>query len=97
MRSNVIPTLLLGLLYPIASLAGKAVVHDDSFVPDHILRVAVAEVSTGCEKRMSVVTNGTMPGPVIHLVPGVISWIRVYNDMEDHNLTMVSTSVTLTS
>ncbi|KAK5662311.1 hypothetical protein OQA88_8217 [Cercophora sp. LCS_1] len=88
MRSNTISTLLLGALYPIASLAGQGVVHDYSFVPDHILRVTYAEVSTGCEKRMSVVINGTIPGPAVHLLPGAVSWIRVYNDMAGQNLTM---------
>lgn len=89
MRSNAVSTLLLGALYPIASLAGQGAIHDDSFTPDHILRVTYAEVSTGCEKRMSVVTNGTIPGPALHILPGAISWVRVFNDMEDQNLTMV--------
>ena len=35
---------------------------------------------------------GTAPGPKITLTEGQTSWIRVYNDMEQQNLTVVSCS-----
>jgi Multicopper oxidase len=89
MRSSTLSSLLFGSLIPAAALA-STVVHDDSFTPDHILRATVLQVPSGCESRQSVVVNGTSPGPAIHLLPGTSSWIRVYNDMTDQNLTMVS-------
>jgi hypothetical protein len=36
--------------------------------------------------------NGTSPGPEIRLVEGQVFWIRVYNDMDGKNLTMVRMS-----
>ncbi|KAK3381930.1 multicopper oxidase-domain-containing protein [Podospora didyma] len=87
MRLTSLSSLLLGSLLPAAALAGIAT-HDSSFVPDHVLRVTTAQVSTGCEAKQDIVINGTSPGPAIHLLPGAISWIRVYNDMTDQNLTM---------
>lgn len=81
--------LLLGGWLPAAVLAGFAV-HDGGFTPDHILRVTVAQMPSACETREEVAINGTTPGPLIRLLPGVVSWVRVYNDMEDRNLTMVS-------
>ncbi|KAK3349594.1 laccase-like protein [Lasiosphaeria hispida] len=87
MRARTLFSLLLGAWLPAAVLA-DTVVHDDSFAPDHVLRVTYAEATTECETRSSVIVNGTTPGPAIHLLPGAISWIRVYNDMTDQNLTM---------
>lgn len=63
--------------------------HGDDFVPDHILRLTMANITIGCQTRESVVVNGTLPGPEIRLKPGKTSWIRVYNDMKDVNTTMV--------
>ncbi|KAH6842656.1 Cupredoxin [Chaetomium sp. MPI-CAGE-AT-0009] len=77
--------LLVGWLS--ATLA-ETVVHDDQFKPDHVLRVSVAKVPSACEIRDNVVVNGTSPGPAIHLLPGARTWIRVYNDIPDQNLTM---------
>lgn len=64
--------------------------HDASFTPDHILRVTVENINTGCQSRQDVVVNGTKPGPALHILPGATTWVRVYNDMTDANLTMVS-------
>ncbi|KAL2147560.1 hypothetical protein VTI28DRAFT_8815 [Corynascus sepedonium] len=63
-------------------------VHDAQFAPDHVLRVSVAQVPTACEPREDVVINGFSPGPAIHLLAGTRTWIRVYNDMADRNLSM---------
>lgn len=65
-------------------------VHDEQFIPDHVLRVSVTQVPSACETREDIVVNGTSPGPSIHLAPGTRTWIRVYNDMDDRNLSMVS-------
>ncbi|KAK9312688.1 Cupredoxin [Lipomyces starkeyi] len=62
--------------------------HDESFLPDITLRVTARNISNGCIERYSVVVNGTSPGPEIRLRVGKTSWIRVYNDMDDRNLTM---------
>ncbi len=79
--------LLVGLAGPVL---GHLTVHDSSFIPDHVLRVSAKNISVACEKRYSAVINGTSPGPELRLPPGQVSWIRVYNDMPDNNLTMVS-------
>ncbi|KAK3942667.1 putative L-ascorbate oxidase [Diplogelasinospora grovesii] len=88
MRASIITCLSLGGWIP--AIAQAATVHDDSFSPDHILRITLLNVSTACESqsRQTVVVNGTVPGPALHLLPGAVSWIRVYNDMSDQNLTM---------
>lgn len=65
--------------------------HDSTFTPDHIIRVTNEVIDVACDSHLSVVVNGTTPGPLIRLAAGTASWIRVYNDVEDQNLTMVST------
>lgn len=62
--------------------------HDSSFVPDHVLRITYENVSIACQSRPSVLVNGLTPGPALRLQPGKVSWIRVYNDMDQYNLTM---------
>lgn len=63
--------------------------HDKTFVPDEILRVSSRNISVACETRQSAVVNGTAPGPELRILPGQTTWIRVYNDMTNDNLTMV--------
>lgn len=86
------PHLLRWLLAPLLPLAvlGELVVHDADFVPDHVIRVTAEDISQACDIRHSTVINGTSPGPPIVLQAGKSAWIRVYNDVPDHNLTMVS-------
>jgi len=67
----------------------KNILHDKSFFPDTVLRVSTENISIACESRLSVVINGTSPGPPLYIRPGRSSWIRVYNDMTKDNLTMV--------
>ncbi|OLN85232.1 L-ascorbate oxidase [Colletotrichum chlorophyti] len=62
--------------------------HGADFTPDHILRMSYKNVSIGCQTRLSAVINGTLYGPTLRLKPGRRSWIRVYNDMADHNATI---------
>ena len=64
--------------------------HDASFTPDTILRVAEQTATQSCVTKEGVaVVNGTIPGPEIRFAEGRVYWIRVYNDMPDKNLTMV--------
>ena len=67
--------------------------HDSTFVPDHILHLTYENVSIGCQTKLSVLINGSLPGPELRLKPGKTSWIRVYNDMTDYNATIVSSLV----
>jgi len=92
MRTNYLSALLAWSWLSATALATGHVVHDSSFAPDHILRVGVSDIQDACETRRSVVVNGTSPGPTLHILPGGVTWIRVYNDMDNQNLTMVSCS-----
>ncbi|GIJ91150.1 hypothetical protein Asppvi_010115 [Aspergillus pseudoviridinutans] len=67
---------------------GLLVLHDDSFQPDHIIHVTSQNYYQACMERYSVLVNGSSPGPELRLQEGNVSWIRVYNDMEDLNVTM---------
>jgi hypothetical protein len=64
---------------------------DSDFVPDYFLSVTYEEHSVACKKRMSVLVNGTSPGPTLRLPGGKTSWIRVCNNMAEYNTTMVRT------
>ena len=67
-----------------------ATVHDDSFIPDAILRVTAQTVSVGGIQRLATLINGTIPGPELRVPENEVAWIRVFNDISDQNLTMVS-------
>lgn len=64
--------------------------HDHTFVPDEVLRLTYHNVSIACQSRASALVNGTTPGPPLYMKPGKTTWVRVYNDMEDYNATIVS-------
>ena len=66
-------------------------VHNKSFTPDVIIRGTVQNVSQACINRYSVLLNGTSPGPEVRITAGKTTWVRVYNDMSDRNLTVVCT------
>lgn len=85
-------SILLSLLLAAAAWAKEPSlqVHDDTFIPDAVLRVTEGTTSIGCIQRDSVIVNGTVPGPQLSFVSGSVVWIRVYNDMPNENLTMVS-------
>lgn len=78
--------ILLSLIASISAV--RLVKHDETFVPDVVLRLSVATIQQDCQARLSVVVNGTYPGPPIYLEPDVTTWIRVYNDA-DVNSTIV--------
>lgn len=67
-----------------------AIVHDNSFSPDAILRITAQNISLGGIQRLTTLVNGSIPGPELRVPENEIAWIRVYNDMKDQNLTMVS-------
>lgn len=67
---------------------GGVHVHDASFVPDEVLRITEEVIDIGCESRLTVLVNGTSPGPTLRLKAGKTTWIRVYNDMDHWNTTM---------
>jgi hypothetical protein len=70
---------------------GDTVVHDESFTPDGILHVTTGVQHQACVPDKTILlVNGTSPGPELRFTEGETVWIRVYNDMDDHNLTMVS-------
>jgi hypothetical protein len=79
---------LVGLVYA----TGDTHVHDESFIPDIVLRVTATNYSQTCYERYSVLINGSSPGPVLRLREGETTWIRVYNDIKNTNLTMVFAS-----
>jgi L-ascorbate oxidase len=72
--------------------------HDETFVPDAILRITQANISQSClPSRLVVLVNGTSPGPELRIKEGQTYWIRVYNDMVDRNYTMVRLSPSIIS
>ncbi|KAE8448912.1 hypothetical protein EG329_008708 [Mollisiaceae sp. DMI_Dod_QoI] len=82
-------SLLLLLLFGWKVEAVVTVCHDDTFVPDAVLRVTAQNKTTSClPSKSTVLVNGTAPGPELRLVEGQTYWIRVYNDMPSANLTM---------
>lgn len=66
------------------------ILHDAFFTPDFVLRVTEQPFTQSCITKPDVIlVNGTSPGPEIRLTEGNIYWIRVFNDMDNKNLTMV--------
>lgn len=70
--------------------------HDSGFTPDFYLRVTYENHTVACQHRMSVLVNGTSPGPPLRLPPGKTSWVRVCNDMDAYNTTMVAQTLAMT-
>lgn len=65
--------------------------HAEEFSPDVILRVTRENHTVGnVGNRYLTLVNGSIPGPTLHILEGKVYWIRVYNDMSEANLTMVS-------
>ena len=78
------------LFHLIGPLYVGAIVHDGSFIPDAILRVTTQNISLGGFEKLTTLINGSVPGPELRVPENETAWIRVFNDMEDRNLTMVS-------
>lgn len=77
------------LSFALPTFATRLVKHDESFVPDVVLRLSLATINLNCQPRLSVLINGTYPGPPLYLEPDTTTWVRVYNDA-DVNSTIVS-------
>lgn len=61
------------------------------YTPDYVLSATAENVTINCVSRYSVVFNGTAPGPPLHMRENHTTWVRVYNNIPDQNLTVVST------
>lgn len=81
---------ILLLLPFLGGLLAEFYVHDDGFVPDYVLEATLETIQVNCKPRLSVLLNGTYPGPPLYLTEGEATWIRVYNRMTDRNVTVVS-------
>ena len=77
------------LLYPGLGSSASLAVHDESFTPNITLYITLQTIQLNCWPRLSLLVNGTYPGPAIHLDPEETTWVRVYNDA-NVNFTMVS-------
>ncbi|KAJ4359946.1 uncharacterized protein N0V89_000505 [Didymosphaeria variabile] len=62
--------------------------HDKSWSPDTALYATAANITIDCQSRYSVLLNGTSPGPALYLEEGKTTWIRVYNEIPDQNITV---------
>ncbi|KAJ9641641.1 Multicopper oxidase aurL2 [Knufia peltigerae] len=56
--------------------------------PDYVLVATAKNLAINCQRRYSVVINGTSPGPTLYLKENFTTWIRVYNRIPDQNLTV---------
>ncbi|KAI9708348.1 MAG: hypothetical protein M1820_004052 [Bogoriella megaspora] len=93
MYSYPVMTLCLALWATLLGIVNAAssctlTTHDESFVPDIILRVSTKELTIAGNTSTFPVVNGTYPGPPIELPAGQTTWIRVWNDMQGENVTM---------
>ncbi|KAK8088503.1 hypothetical protein PG997_003464 [Apiospora hydei] len=79
---------ITGLLHICAAAAAQGPVsHGGAWEPEYVLVATAQNITIDCESRYSVVFNGTSPGPVLHLQEGKTTWVRVYNQMTDKNIT----------
>jgi hypothetical protein len=58
--------------------------------PDYVLVATAENVTINCQTRYSVIFNGTTPGPALYMKENYTTWVRVYNQITDQNLTVVS-------
>lgn len=84
-----IVTFYLFMILDLPVNAARLVKHDATFVPDIVLRVSTEIILLNCQPRLSTLINGTSPAPPVYLEPEKTTWIRVYNDADDVNVTMV--------
>ncbi|KAK5635758.1 hypothetical protein RRF57_011470 [Xylaria bambusicola] len=66
----------------------SAHVHDDTFIPDAVLRVSRQDISVAGIVRYSTLVNGSMPAPELRIPENKVVWIRVHNDVDDANATI---------
>ncbi|KID74081.1 Multicopper oxidase aurL2 [Metarhizium brunneum] len=71
---------------PVLSLQAHS--HDDSFTPDIVLSVTRQNISIGGMYRETTLVNNSLPGPTLRIPEQKTIWIRVYNDIENDNVTI---------
>ncbi|KAL5115646.1 hypothetical protein ACEQ8H_006445 [Pleosporales sp. CAS-2024a] len=81
-------SLVAGLLLAASHFVAGQDQDNSNFVPDFYLSVTYENHPVACQQRMSVLVNGTSPGPVLRLPAGKTSWVRVCNNMSNYNTTM---------
>jgi len=70
--------------------------HDSTFTPNIVLHITFQSTTQSClSPKEIVLVNGSSPGPEVRIRAGRTYWIRVYNDMTEKNLTMVTQSTWL--
>jgi hypothetical protein len=74
---------------PTSNNVSMVYTHDRNFTPDFYLSVTYENHTVACQQHMSVLVNRTSPGPTLRLPAGKTSWVRVCNDMDEYNTTMV--------
>jgi len=75
---------LLGLVATLYAFVGSAA----AYGPDYSLHVTYELSSVACRWKPRGLVNGTSPGPSMTMYENVTTWIRVYNDMADQNMTL---------
>ncbi|KAH9905689.1 L-ascorbate oxidase [Xylariomycetidae sp. FL2044] len=63
-------------------------IHNGSWQPEYVLVATEQNVTINCESRRSIVFNSSYPAPPLYLREGKTTWIRVYNDIENLNITV---------
>lgn len=89
---NIELSTFVSLISPTLKAVGTTapMLHDSSFSPDYVLRVTEKPFTQSCITKTNVILiNSTSPGPGLRLVEGNVYWIRIFNDMDNKNLTMV--------
>ncbi|RMZ84255.1 hypothetical protein DV738_g803, partial [Chaetothyriales sp. CBS 135597] len=77
--------LLLSLLWAESTTAYAPSPH---VLPEYQLVATAQNITINCQSRYSVVFNGTYPGPPLYLRENYTTWVRVYNEIQDENLTV---------
>jgi L-ascorbate oxidase len=67
----------------------EVVRHDKTWQPTYVLEATAQNITVACKTRYSTVFNGSFPGPTLYLKEGETTWVRVYNNIEDANITVV--------
>jgi hypothetical protein len=57
--------------------------------PDYELVATAQNITINCQERYSVIFNGTTPGLPLYMRENYTTWVRVYNRIQDQNLTVV--------
>ncbi|KAI8627879.1 Cupredoxin [Xylariaceae sp. FL1651] len=66
----------------------QAYIHDDTFTPDVVLSVTRRNINIAGIERYTTLINESLPGPMLRILEDQVVWIRVYNNMNDANVTM---------